>query len=285
MELFLLVEGDMMMNLYKKILSGCALVTLLASCGGGSSESTAVTTIAYSPSTLSASYFQNQSSVNSYSSAPPSADVSITLGGELPSGTVYVVIVQDQPLFANASFSQTGPYSFTATLFPELTLTPNTYSGNLVLHLCKDSGCGAEYALSGATLPYTVTVTPELKITVKIDGVVSSTIHPSSSNSPVTDIWMNTIYWKYSPPASVATLTAGQVLELESNIPVNWTGAGDLYPYGYMWAPSVKTSTTFRQVVPALPAGTTLMTGNSFIAMPATGGAQHGAGFNIDVSN
>jgi hypothetical protein len=215
-----------------------------------------------------------------------------TVGGTLPKGAIYPVIVLDKPIFTIHNIIQSGSATFTTSLTPDVTLAPGTYTGTITLHLYKDSGYSSQYPLTGGDLPYTLTVTPELQITVKIDGVVSTTIKPTSSNTGVMSIFSNTIYWTNSiTPASVVTLKAGQVLELESNIPVDWSGAGDFYPYGSMWAPSVKTTTTFQQVVPALPEGVPIMTGNSFIATPVRpAGAgiysgQYGAGFIIDVTN
>jgi len=280
----------MLLRLFRTIAFTWFGVMLPAGCGGGgggggSAQPQPTTTVTYGPTTLSATYFQHQSGLNS-SAGAPSVSVDATFGGSLPTGTVYPVIVLDKPYFSTSvEIVQSGSQSYGATLHPDVNLNPGTYTGTIRLHLFKDASYTSEYALSGGDLPYTLTVTPELAITVKIDGVVSTTIKPTSSNTAVMSINGNTIYWNPgSAPASVATLQAGQVLELESSIPVNWTGAGDLYPYGYMWPASTKTSMTFRQVVPSLPDGVPSMTGNSFIAMPVTG-SQYGAGFNIDVTN
>jgi hypothetical protein len=143
------------MRLCKKFMFGLSVGILLTACGGGGGGASApATTVSFSPNPLSAFCYQTQPGLD-YSVA-----VVATFGGTLPTGTVYAVITFDHPGFTtNIQILQSGNI-YTAKLSPDVSLAPGMYTGNVTVHLYKDSSFTSEYPLSGGTLPYTVTVTP-----------------------------------------------------------------------------------------------------------------------------
>jgi hypothetical protein len=253
----------------------------LACGGGGGSGSAPSFTLHFTPDRLTAQYFHNQHYlVNTYA-APATASVSGTID-PLPSGTLYVVLAFDAAVFVgNPSLNLLGGNAFSLSLTPDATLAPGAYTGNITIQLFQDAALTKPYSVTGGTLPYTLTVDPELTVTATIDGVVAGVVF-SSSSTAVTDINGSTIYWNPSQPAAAFTLTPGQVLELQASVPVTWHSPDQFYPYGYLWQAPTITATTLTQTIAAPPDGIPGMTGNAYIAVPSAGG-QFGAGLIVDI--
>jgi hypothetical protein len=254
------------------------LLSLLA-CGGGSGSHIDFT-LTFTPAQLTAHYFHNQrSGQNSNSNVTASINGTID---PLPTANLYVVIAADAPVFqGDVSLTPTGGNGFTVSLSPNTSLSTGTHSGTLTIRMYQDAGLTKEYSVKGGKLPYTLTVDPELTVTVKIDGVLQSQTF-SSSNTGVTAVYGNTIYWYSGQPAAAFTLPPGKVIELEASIPVTWRSPDTFSSYGYLWSAPTVTPTTLTQTLAAPPNGSPAMYGNAFIALPATAD-QFGAGLIIDI--
>ncbi len=223
---------------------------------------------------------------NTYAS-PPIIQVNGTVD-PVPQGQLYVRIVLDAPVFdSDVSLQLFPPDSFELYLTPLTSLSPGTYSGTITVQVFQDAAMTKPYQVTGGTLFYTVTVDPELTVSVKIDGVLQAEVF-TSSHYAVTDfnnIGYGTIYWSgATPPAASFTLHPGQVVELEASMPVTWYGptrtAG---AYGYWFAQPTVTATTFQQTMPSPPQGSTGLNGASFIAMPVASPGQWGSGFAFNL--
>jgi hypothetical protein len=266
------------------------LVLGLLACGGGGGGAGPgpLYTLQFTPGQLAAQYFHNQQRLlNTY--AP---DVTASVTGTIdpiPSGTLYVVIVLDAPVFlGNPSVSLLGGNAFSLSLTPDVSLPPGTYTGNLTIQLFQDAALKKPYPVTGGTLPYALTVDPELTVTATIDGVPAGVVF-SSSGTAVTAIdcsvvtgYCTTIYWNPSQPTAAFDLTPGQVLELQASVPVTWYSPDQFYPYGYLWQAPTVTATTLTQTIAAPPSGFPGITGNAYVAVPAAGG-QFGAGLFVDI--
>jgi hypothetical protein len=257
------------------------LLGLLACGGGGGSGSGPSFTLHFTPGRLTAQYFHNQHQLLNTSAPPVTAGVSGTID-PLPSGTLYVVLVLDAAVFVGEpSVSLLGGNAFTLSLTPDTNLAPGTYTGNISIQMFQDAARAKPYSVIGGTLPYTLTVAPELTVTAAIDGVAAGVVF-SSSHTAVTDINGSTIYWNPLQPAAAFNLTTGQVLELRSSVPVTWHSPDQFYPYGYLWQAPTITATTLTQTIAPPPDGSPGLTGNAYIAVPSAGG-QFGAGLIVDI--
>jgi hypothetical protein len=257
------------------------LLGLLGCGGGGGSGSHTDFTLSFTPGQLTARFFHNQRYGDNTFDPPVTASVNGTIT-PIPSGNLYVVIALDFPVFTGTpTLTPLGGNAFSVALTPDGTLAAGTHSGTLKIDMYGDAALTKHYSVAGNMLPYTLTVDPELTVTAKIDGVAATTAF-SSSNTAVTAINGSTIYWNRGQPAAAFTLSPGKVLELQANIPVTWHSPDQFYPYGSLWSAPTVTSTTLTQTMAAPPDGTPGMTGNAYIAVPATG-SQFGAGLIVDI--
>lgn len=258
-----------------------SLLLGLPACGGGGSEpGPPPIRLVFTPDRLTARFFQHQQHlVNTYVSTV-TAEVTATVE-PMPSETTYVVVIFDQPVFTGEPWvTYQGGNAFSLGFMPDTGLAPGTYSGNVTIQLFHDAALTNPYEVIGGTVPYTVTVDPELTVTATVDGVAVGEI-ASSSSTAVTLINGNTIYWYPDQPAAALTLQPGQVLELEASVPVTWRSPDTFYPYGYLWQAPTVTATTLTQTIAAPPDGFPAMSGNAYIAVPA--GDQFGAGMIVDI--
>lgn len=163
-------------------------------CGGGGNASVAapkVTTIALSPASLTASYTgDGLSSTGQY--VPVTATIT-----DLPSGTVYPILTEDQSILEGTTltWAQAGANTYNTTLSLNRFLAPGTYRGNLNLKLAKDPGGTAFYPTTGGVLPYVLTVQRGISITAWINGTLAD--------------------------AANLTTVEGDVVELQADQPVN----------------------------------------------------------------
>jgi hypothetical protein len=256
-----------------------ALLAGLACGGGGGGGGVPTITIAFDHP-LTARYFHNQ---HAGLNAPNNVALTVSATGTVdpvPSGVIYVVLEVDQAVFTGAPGVDTrGTNGFILYLTPDVALAPGTYTGQIRVRIYQDAAATQPYQVVGGTLPYTLTVDPELTVTARVDGVPVGQVF-SSSSTAVTMIWGQTIYWYPLTPAAAMTLHPGQLLELEASLPVTWYSPDQFYPYGSLWDAPVVTATTLSQTM--LPHSQSGMTGSAWIAMPVSG-PQYGAGLVIDV--
>lgn len=175
-----------------------AILLALAACGGGgggNSNDSAIT-LTLNPSTISATFPGNNQSLSI-----PGVDVTATVSPAITS-SVYVYIVDSAGVLVQGATTITSNSngSYTVRINFNKSLSPGTYTGNFTIRLCKDSACASEYALNGGRVPYTVTVTPGIQIvSATVNGV---SVSPTSLN-----------------------VRDGDVVTLQSNVPVGWTTA------------------------------------------------------------
>lgn len=230
----------------KKSWWAAALSVLLASCGGGGAGggSSSDASVTYSPASLTATAFhQQQVGVNAF--VDPWAFVTASVAGDL-SGTVVAVVQDTGAAFAGSPVNviQVGG-GWQASLRPDVSLVPGTYTGNLRLHLCKDLACAQEYSVSGASLPYTVTILPRLQLTVFVDGVLQGLQSSGNGSLPV-------------------TVQDTHLLRIQSNQPITLQYPGGLGLPGVTVDPS-STSTDWKATITLLPMGSTQL---SLAAVP-----------------
>lgn len=254
--------------------------------GGGGGGDAPQLDIHFATAQITSRFFHGQQYLTNTSTRPVVIQVNGTVA-PVPQGQLYVRIVLDAPVFdSNVGLDVFPPDSFELYFTPLMDLQPGTYTGTVTVQVFQDAAMTKPYRVTGGTLPYVVTVDPELTVSVKIDGVLQPETF-TSSHFAVTyfnNIGYGTIYWDgATAPASSYTLHPGQVVELEASVPVTWYGpdrtAG---PYGYWFATPVVTATTLTQTMPSPPSGSSGLSGCSFIAMPVAPG-QYGTGFVFDL--
>jgi hypothetical protein len=103
---------------------------------------------------------------------PTTAQENVTRSGNLytmlvtarlshaPSGPAYAYVIADAPVLTPGAtvVTRNADGSYTASLPVAASLPSGVHTGNLTLELCKDAACTQPYALTGATLPYVITV-------------------------------------------------------------------------------------------------------------------------------
>jgi hypothetical protein len=176
-----------------------ALLSLTSCGGGGGGGGSGTISITYAPTAVKVAGVVGRDPFGIR------FDITATLSS-IPSGAVFPVIV------ASSSVIQTGSTtavknpngSYTASLVTATSLAVGVYTGTLTLHLCKDALCKSEYALSGSTLPFTITIIAVPTFTL------SATL---LSGGPSTFV---------AAPGTTYLITEGTNLSLSSNIPVMW---------------------------------------------------------------
>jgi hypothetical protein len=190
-----------MTSSFMRMLVGLGVALLSACGGGGGGGGEPSATVSFDTATLSATAFQNQKA-NTNASQDATSTVTATVSGTL-SGVVYVVVRDTATGFAGSPIQvvQTAGGGYRATLKPNVALVAGSYTGNLEVHLCKDVGCAQEYPVQGGTLPYKLTILPQLQATVLVNGSQVGTALSGRITLPV-------------------SLTSGSVLEIRTNAPV-----------------------------------------------------------------
>lgn len=233
----------------------------LASCGGGGGGGSDATRVTLSPASITSSFVSNDPAT----SGPSAISVTASFSPAITT-VVYPVIAQDKPVLNSGPVvaSRNPDGSYTVQLQPNGTLAAGSYSGNITLRLCKDPACASEYALSGAVLPYNFTVTAALSVSMKINGV------------PATDIRSFTA--ATSGRTFEITAASGDVITLDSSIPVTWvpvvagTTAATVTPISsstIQWQGTVAGSTSSGYIgITATPLDTRQTAGSFMIHLP-----------------
>lgn len=257
--------------------------------GGGGLEDGPALNVHFAADQLTARFFHDQAYLTNTYTQPLGVAVTGTVD-PVPQGNIYVRVALDSPVFApDVGLAVTPPNGFRLVFKPLTSLAAGVYSGTINVQVFRDAAMTQPYRVSGGTLPYALTVDPELTIAVKIDGVLQAETFSSShyAVSNFNPLGYGTIYWYGADePSATWTLHAGQVVELESSVPVTWYGpdrtAG---PYGFWFSPPVVTETRIVQTMPDPTVHQTMgLRGSAFIAMPVDGRGQFGAGFTFDLA-
>ncbi|ABS28110.1 hypothetical protein [Anaeromyxobacter sp. Fw109-5] len=130
--------------------------------GGGGGGGGSSITVTYVPAAIDA---------HAMVGYPAPVTVRATLSPE-PTTMAYPVIVADHPHFmaGTTTVTQDLDGSYSATIYTTSTLTQGVHAGTLTLRLCKDSNCTQQYALTGASVAYSITVEPPPTLTVSVGG-------------------------------------------------------------------------------------------------------------------
>lgn len=153
---------------------------LVAGCGGGGGGPGPII-LTFGQSMVTATAFHNQGA------APYGSPVTVTLTvslSSLPGGTTYVVVAMDQPVFLAQALSirQNTDGSFSTDLTVDTLRPPGIEEGELAVWLCRDAGCNDPYPVTGNTVPYRITITPELAVTVLHNGERALTLAGAGHN-------------------------------------------------------------------------------------------------------
>lgn len=184
-------------------------VLLLASCGGGGGGGDAdsaqpgaapgqasASGVTFEPPVLQASFAELGQGQGPDPATPAGATVTARFATP-PEGPVFMVIEQDRPVLDGRILAPESTSDSVRGFLPfGTTLPPGTYSGNITLLLCRDASCRDHHPGSGAVLPYSVTVTPGIHLTVRVNG--------------------------QRVDARPVTTRSGDRVEVESDMPVQW---------------------------------------------------------------
>lgn len=236
----------------------------LSACGGGDSSSPDMT-VSFNPSALSAKGFQGQQA-NGNAFQDSTVTVQAAVSGTA-SGIVYARVVDSGQGFGGGALnvSSVGSGRYSATLRPNMTLVPGTYTGSLTLQLCKDAGCASQYTTAGATLPYTVTISPRLSV----DVYVNSTFVGTTLSGPTLSLQ--------------SAIPNNSTVEFRSNVPVQWQYSSGPGFIGVTVNPSA-TSTDWKATL-VRPANASIDSIDlNAVAQDGTQGIQRSAGVSLKVS-
>lgn len=245
-------------------LVGAVSLATLSACGGGGgggsgSNPAPSFSVAFQATSLTAKVFQGEV-MGSTAFDSPDVEVDASVQANIPagfSGSTYVRMVDTGQGFGKSSFSVVshGDGTYSATLTPDVTLAPGTYTGNLSLQFCADQACSTPFTTTGGTLAYTVTVGAALAAQVYVNGTLAGAIQ-AGRGAPL----------QVSAPV-------GAAIEITSNIPVQWnysTGPNMVV----VTTASDSTATDYRATLslPAVPYGQQIEL--DAYTLPTTGIAQ-----------
>ena len=187
------------------------LVATSAGCGGGGDGDQGGMHISFNPSHLSG-----------YFPVWELGTTQLLVTGAVspaPSGTAYVDVLDSGSLIVLASVGISGNAdgSFTATLPLRGDLAPGTHTGSLTVKICRDNLCANPYQLDGGTIPYAITVTPEVTTTATADLLVDGVTQTGTGGA--TDGFGVRNY--------SVSMPTGSLLEIDTSIPImTWSGGG-----------------------------------------------------------
>jgi hypothetical protein len=140
----------------------------------------------------------------------------------VPTTPTYVFLLDSGNVVVPGSVTVTanGNGSYSAHLPLKNTLVAGSHAGTFTLQLCRDAACASPYTLTGASVPYTLNVTPQVTTTatavIKVGGATQAITATVDGNGVK--------HYAVSVPT-------GSLLEMQTSIDiVSWTysGAGTL---------------------------------------------------------
>lgn len=212
--------------------SCCSLFALLVACGGGGGGGTggaqAGSQVSFDPAVLTFTMPADGQSADGRKWLPVTATVPNLAGAR-----AYVVIVQDQAIFENepVEITAVGGDQYRALLPMRISMPAGSYEGDITILICYDTACANRHPGSGAKLPYRITVTPALAITLQVNGAAVAT----QAGQPM-------------------VVNDGDAVTLTSSQPVQWRlGMGGGYASGATttdttWSATVRNGTSPRGV-------------------------------------
>jgi hypothetical protein len=196
-----------------------------------------------------------------------SLSVSATLN-PVPTTTPYVFVLDSGNVLAPGSVTVTANQngSYSAALPLRSNLVAGSYEGNFTLKLCRDMGCSTPYTLTGATLPYTLNITPQATTTatalIKVGGVTQA-IPPTLDG--------------YGVKHYAISVPTGSTLDMQTSMDIaSWTfsGSGTLPTQRYVSVTTSGYAGTFSLTVPT----------DTSEAMKLRGLAADGQEFSFDLT-
>ncbi|HEX5686565.1 MAG TPA: hypothetical protein VFY73_21270 [Ideonella sp.] len=189
---------------------------LLAACGGGGSEP--ATRLSYDTDRIRATAFRDQmADTNAFEDASVTLSVTAT---DPPDGDTYIAVQDSGSGFGGRPIEvvQLSDTSFQVKLYPQVNLASGVYQGQLTVVLCKNQACSSHHPVENASLPYEVTITPQLQAEVKVNGNVLSSLTSDIGNNSIgvesTDDEM-VVEFTSSIPTSVHHSSGPSMLQVE----------------------------------------------------------------------
>lgn len=214
-------------------LVGALCVAVLSACGGGGGGSDGSTiALNFDEERVQATFFEHQEMyVNAQ--ADPDVTIGLSADGEV-SGPIYVQVVDNNQAFVGqpAAITDQGDGRFTATLRANSDLSPGTYTGSLTVNICKDANCASKYDVTGNTLPYTITIVPQLSVKIYVDGVE---VAAATSGSDV-------IQLPYTPRTSIEIVSNTPMAIMAQDQPGSYTFEVDPASTSQDWMAQIDTT-------------------------------------------
>jgi hypothetical protein len=193
-----------MLTFHRRVVALGAVLSaaLLVACGGGGSTTT---TLSYDTDRIQVTAFHGQAAdVNA------SQDASVTINvtaSDPPSGNTYIAVRDSASGFGGRAIEvlQQSDTQFQVTLYPQTSLAPGVHQGTLTVVLCKNVACSSHYPVENASLPYEVTIAPQLLADVTVDGIAVYTLNSDRDSNT----------------ASVEAVGTEMVVEFTSSIPTS----------------------------------------------------------------
>jgi hypothetical protein len=190
--------------------------SLIAACGGGGSDPT--TRLSFDSDRVVVSAFSGQmADTNAFEDASVVINVTAT---DPPDSTTYIAVQDGGSGFGGRPIEviQLSSNTFQATLYPHVGLAPGVYQGQLTVLLCKDVGCSNRYPVENASLPYEVTITPQLQADVMVNGdlVYKMTSDEGNRHGAVASIGSEmTVEFATTIPTTIQHSSGSHMLQVE----------------------------------------------------------------------
>lgn len=177
-----------MSSLSRRIAALAASLTtaLLTACGGGGGgDGDSATQLSYDTDRIQVTAFNGQmADSNAFTESSVTFNVTAT---NPPEGDTFILVQDSASGFGGraAEILQLSATQFQVTLYPQTMLEPGVYQGELTVVLCKNEACSSHYAVENASLPYEVTITPQLKADIVVDGDSLASLSSDIGNDSV----------------------------------------------------------------------------------------------------
>jgi hypothetical protein len=237
---------------------------LLAACGGGGGGESAVS-LSYGTNNLTATAFENQDmEMTAWEDATTSVMVTLSKAIE---GNVYIGVEDTGVGFQGTTLEVVAHTAtrFEGMLKPNTALEAGVYTGGLRVLLCRDVSCNSRYDVENDTLPYTVTITPQLKAEIYVNGQLVGNVVNGGSFLPV-------------------SAEGGSQMEIKTNIPAEVRYSSGGFPFAQVTVDDGSTATDWNGTV-ALAADTPQGGGSELqmLILAKDGTRQRGTGVDLSI--
>jgi len=166
--------------------AGLSIVSLalILACGGGGGGNNSGITIYKDQPTISASVFQGQ---GTYQNSTITPTVLAGTYSPVPAALLYPYVTASAPGFV-ALDSTVDIYNngtFSASFTPDSSLAPGTYPGTISVKVFQDAAMTIPIAVTGGSVPFTVTVTRPLVVNVLYQAGSLNGVSPTNNNGSI----------------------------------------------------------------------------------------------------